>query len=57
MFKQDEKRSTTIKAEQEAWERYQRKIQDEKSLEFRKLEALERIAESLESIRSAQWIR
>lgn len=57
MFKQDEKRSTTIKAEQEAWERYQRKIQDEKSLEFRKLEALERIAEALESIGSAQWIR
>ena len=57
MFGFNEKWPTTVEAEQVALERAQREIQEEKNLDFRKVEALERIAESLESIRSAQWMR
>lgn len=57
MFRPDEKCPTTIAAEKAAWEIAKRKGQEEKAFERRKVEALERIAESLESIRGAQWIR
>lgn len=40
-----------------AWAKEQGEVPSEKDLEIREVEALERIAESLESIRSAQWIR
>lgn len=56
MLAPDEKWPPTLRAERVAWENEQRKIQNEKELELRKIEALERIAEALESIRSAQWI-
>lgn len=41
---------------EDAWNNGQRKIKYENELELRKIEALERIAEALESLRSAQWI-
>lgn len=41
---------------EDAWNNEQRKIRYENELELRKIEALERIAEALESMRSAQWI-
>lgn len=56
MFAPDEKWPLTLRAERSAWENEQRKIQYENELELRKIEALERIAEALESMRSAQWI-
>lgn len=40
----------------DAWNNEQRNIRYENELELRKIEALERIAEALESMRSAQWI-
>lgn len=40
----------------DAWNNEQRKIHHENELELRKIEALERIAEALESMRSAQWL-
>lgn len=39
-----------------AWNSERCKTQHENELELRKIEALERIAEALESMRSAQWI-
>ena len=54
MVAHDKKRSPLMV--EDAWNNEQRKIQYENELELRKIEALERIAEALESMRSAQWI-
>lgn len=56
MFAPDEKWPSTLRAERVARENEQRKIHHENELELRKIAALERIAEALESMRSAQWI-
>lgn len=42
---------------EDAWNGEQCKIRYENELELRKTEALERIAEALESMRSAHWLR
>lgn len=56
MLAPDEKWPPTLRGERVAWENEQCKIQYENELELRKIEALERIAEALESMRSAQWL-
>lgn len=57
MFSNNDKWTTNTIADKVAWENTELKTKEEKDFERRKVEALEMIAESLESIRSAQWIR